>query len=326
MSGVVRLGVLGCSEIADRRALPAVAASPLVETAAVASRDPERARAFADRHGGRPGTYEDVIKDPDVGAVYVSTPLALHGVWAGEALRAGKHVLCEKPLTGEPGSTGELVGAARASGLVLRENFTFLHHPRHRVLTGLLDDGRLGDLRTLSATFGIPHVPAGDIRLDPALGGGALNDVGVYPLRLAQALLPGPLQVVGATSWTDPASGVDVAGHVLLRNPAGVVADLDFGFRHRYRNRYALWTSTAWLELERAFTPPAGARAVVTIDEQDSSQDVVLPACDQFRESVEDFARAVLRGPEEESRWLDAAVETARLLDDVRRFAVQHKG
>ncbi|ANY10593.1 Gfo/Idh/MocA family protein [Pseudonocardia sp. HH130630-07] len=328
MTRPLRLGALGCSEIADRKALPAATSLGEIELVAVASRTRQRAAEFAERHGGRPTGYQELIDAPDVDAVYVSTPAALHHRWTAAALRAGKHVLCEKPLTDNLPDTEELAELAEARDLVLRENFAFLHHPQHTVVADLLRAGRLGSLRTFAATFGIPELPADDIRHSPELGGGALLDVGVYPVRAAQQLLEGPLTVVAATSQVDDRFGVDVSGHVLLHSADGVVADLDFGFRHRYRNRYRLWTSTASLEIDRFFTPPPDHRSLLRIEEQHTTDTVVVEPCDQFRESLRSFAHAATAGPDhrDERAWTAAARETARLLQEIRRVAVRLPG
>ncbi|MFR9727682.1 Gfo/Idh/MocA family protein [Saccharopolyspora sp. MS10] len=321
--GPLRLGVLGCSAIARRRTLPAIAEIPELTTTAVASRDPAKAAEFAARFGGTPTGYAELVEDPGVDAIYLSLPTALHHEWAARALRAGKHVLCEKPLTDRGERTGELTGLARERGLVLRENFAFLHHPQHAVVADLLAGGRLGEPRTFTATFGIPPLPASDIRYSPELGGGALLDVGVYPIRAAQLLLGAGLEVVGAALRIDRERGVDLAGHALLVSPGGVFADLEFGFQHTYRSRYGVWGSAAALALDRAFTPPVEHRPLLRIDEQDHAEERVLAPAHQFRESLAAFARTALDRDPGESAWLDAAEETARLVDAVRERAVR---
>lgn len=324
MSRRVRLGVLGCSAIARRRALPAAAEIPELEITAVASRDAAKAAEFADRFGGTATTgYAALLDDPEVDAVYLSLPTALHHEWTRRALRAGKHVLCEKPLTDRADRTRELTALARQRNLVLRENFAFLHHPQHRTVADLVADGRIGALRTFTATFGIPPLPDSDIRYDAALGGGALLDVGVYPIRAAQLLLGPGLALSGAVLRVDERRGVDLAGHALLVSPDGVFADLEFGFQHGYRSRYGLWGATGALGLDRAFTPPAEHRPLLRVDEQDHAEEFVLAAAHQFRDSIAAFARAVLDRAPDEPAWLDAAEETARLVEQVRAAAVR---
>ncbi|MBK1786595.1 Gfo/Idh/MocA family protein [Prauserella cavernicola] len=325
MSRRMSLATLGCSAIADNRALPAVGLVPDIALAAVASRSPEKAARFAEKYGTKAMTYDEVLEDPTIEAVYLSLPTGLHHEWTARALRAGKHVLCEKPLTTCIDQARELTGLAVERGLVLRENFTFLHHPQHTSVRSLLADGRFGAVRTFTASFGIPPLPASDIRYNAELGGGALLDLGVYPIRAAQFLLGDNLTVVGAVLRTDEATGLDLAGHVLLVSDNDVFADLEFGFQHAYRSRYAMWGSAATLTLDRAFTPPPQRQPLLRIDEQDHAEEIVLPAAHQFRSSFASFAEAVLQGwrQSEEQPWLRGAEETARLIDRIRREAVQ---
>ena len=325
MNQPVAWGVLGCSGIAERRMLPALHGIEGSRVAGVASRAPARAERFAAEHGGTAMSYEEMIDSSAIDAVYLSLPNSLHFEWAQRALRAGKHVLCEKPMTVSAEQTGELVALAAERGLLLRENFAFLHHPQHEVVRELVERGRLGRLRTFSSAFGVPSPRAGDIRYDPELGAGCLLDAGVYPIRAAQLMLGEGLTVAGATLRVDTETGVDMAGHALLVSENGVFADLEFGFQHAYRSRYALWGDAAQLSLERAFTPPAEHRPVLRLEEKDHAEEFTLDASHQFRDSLASFAGAVREGrtPEIERSWLRGARETARLVEAIQETAVR---
>ncbi|MEV0155423.1 Gfo/Idh/MocA family oxidoreductase [Micromonospora sp. NPDC050686] len=321
MRSVVRVGVLGCASIALRRTLPALVEAEGIELTAVASRDPAKARDVARRFGcAAGGGYDSLLERPDVDAVYVPLPTGLHAEWVGRALAAGKHVLSEKPLTVDPDTAQDLVDQAAKAGLWLMENFTFLHHSQHETVRRLVADGRVGTPRVFTARFGIPPLAPSDVRYRPDLGGGALLDVGVYPIRAAQLLLGAELQVVGAARRLDPARGVDVGGHALLCTPSGVTAELSFGFAHAYRSGYSLWGDRGRLTLDRAFTPPPTWQPVVRIDSQDRAEELTLPADHQFRNTLEVFARSILRkadfGPQGE-----AILRQARLVDQVRSSA-----
>ncbi|MET9845390.1 Gfo/Idh/MocA family protein [Streptomyces ossamyceticus] len=295
----VRLGLLGAADIAVRRILPAVSRAPGITLTAVASRDPDRAKALAAAYGADAlPDYRAVLADPHVDAVYVPVPAALHADWVRAALEAGKHVLAEKPLTTDPRTTAELVALARKSRLVLRENHLFVHHPQHRAVLDLIARGAVGEVRAVSAAFAIPPRPPADIRYRPDLGGGALLDVGVYPLRAAQLLLGPALRVAGAVLRTDPARGVDVGGAALLcRDADGATAHLTFGMEHRYTSRYEVLGSTGRLRLDHAFTPPPDHRPVLLLEGPDGVRRHELEPYDQCLGGVEAFARAV-RGVE----------------------------
>ncbi|MFF5448594.1 Gfo/Idh/MocA family protein [Streptomyces sp. NPDC012888] len=318
---VLRLGVLGCAEIARRRMLPAMAAHPAVELRAVASRSAARAAAAAAPYGARPVTgYERLLADPEVDAVYLPLPAALHAEWVGAALDAGKHVLAEKPLTLEPARTRALLERARALGLVLRENVMFVHHGQHAVVRRLLADGAIGEPRSLHAAFTVPAPADGDIRYDPGLGGGCLADIGLYPVRAAVHLLGPELDVAGAVLSSAPGRRVETSGAALLRRADGVVAQLSFGMEHAYRSRYEVWGSEGRITVDRAFTPAADHRPALLLERASGTETLALPAEDQVAASVGAFAAAVRGlpgGPADEA----ALLAQADLLSSIRRAA-----
>ncbi|GAB3258860.1 Gfo/Idh/MocA family protein [Kineosporia babensis] len=317
----VRVGVLGCASIALRRMLPAMQETRQIEIVAVASRDADRAVQFATRFGcaGVVG-YDALLARDDVEAVYIPLPSGLHAHWAARALAAGKHVLSEKPLTGEQAVAEQLVQQARSQNLRLTENFMFLHHHQHRAVRDLLAAGRIGRLQVFSASFGIPQLPAQDVRYNPSLGGGALLDVGVYPLRAASYFLGGSLQVLGAVLRRDPVTGVDVAGHVLLTTPEGISAELSFGFEHAYRSGYSLWGSSGRLSLDRAFTPPPDLKPVIRLEQPAQTEELTLEPDHQFRNIAQSFAASVRQGTDPDGCGEDLIAQ-ARLIEQVQRQA-----
>lgn len=296
-AGVLRFGVLGCADIARRRVLPAMAAAPDIELAAVASRSPARAAETARAHGARPVSgYERLLADPDVDALYIPLPAALHAVWVEAALEAGKHVLAEKPLTTDPARTRALLERARRRKLVLRENVMFVHHGQHRAVGAMVGDGVIGELRSLHAAFTIPSPADGDIRFDADLGGGALSDVGLYPVRAAVHLLGPGLRVAGAVLRDAAGRGVETSGAALLRRADGVSAQLTFGMDDAYRSRYELWGSEGRITVDRAFTPPAGHRPRIVVEDAAGTRTVELAAEDQVAATLAAFTAAVRGG------------------------------
>ncbi|MFI0216935.1 Gfo/Idh/MocA family protein [Streptomyces lydicus] len=292
-----RIGVLGCADIALRRMLPALAAKPGIRVAAVASRDPAKARSFAVRFGcDAVDDYESLLARPDIDAVYLPLPTGLHAHWTLRALDAGKHVLVEKSATVTLAEAQDVVALARERGLALMENFAFVHHSQHAVARQRLRDGEIGELRVLQASFGIPPRPPSDIRYRRELGGGALLDVGAYPLRAALMYLGDDVQVIGAVLRSAPDHEVDTAGSVLLASPDGVTAELSFGFEHGYRSHCALWGTRGRLVLGRPFTPSTTDRPDLRLSRQDHLQQFVLDADDQFGNTAAAFA-ALARGP-----------------------------
>lgn len=292
----VRVGVLGCADIAWRRTLPAMLAVPEIELSVVASRSAAKADRFAERFGGVPVEgYEKVLADPAIDAVYLPLPVHLHSLWTERALTAGKHVLVEKPLAGNAADTRRMLALARDRGLVLYENFMFLHHSQHAAVARLVSEGAIGELRNFDSVFTIPPRPPGDIRYDPDLGGGALLDIGLYPIRAAMMLV-GELDVVGAVLCRDPDRGTVLSGSVLASAAGGVAVTATFGMEHSYRTGYVLSGSTGRISSERVFTPPDSHQPVLRIDRQDHREEIVLPADTQFINVLRRFAAAVRHG------------------------------
>ncbi|MDC0772600.1 Gfo/Idh/MocA family protein [Streptomyces sp. HD] len=319
-SRALRMGVIGCADIAERRMIPSMLRQPLVDLVAVASRDAGKAARFAARFGcAGVGSYEALLDRDDIDAVYLPLPPPLHAPWIEKALAAGKHVLCEKPLAATLGEAERAVRAAQETGLLLMESFMFLHHRQHEEVRGLVASGAIGELRSFSCDFAFPPLPREHSRY-LARSGSALLEVGVYPIRAAQFVLGPGLEIVGAQLKRDPERDADVSGSALLCLPDGVSAHLTFGLEHSYRCTYALWGSEGRLVLDRAFTPPDALRPTVRIERQDGVREHTFAADRQFVNIVGHFAHTVLSGGPFASQYT-AILRQARLVEAVGRQA-----
>ncbi|MEE4361195.1 MAG: Gfo/Idh/MocA family oxidoreductase [Pseudomonadales bacterium] len=184
-SGALRFGMLGCARITPAALVYPAESMNEVVLACVGARDPVRARAFAAEHRIErvAEDYRAVVEDPEVDAVYIPLPITLHRPWALAALAAGKHVLCEKALTCNAAEARQLAEAATRADRVLMEAFHYRYHPLFERVRTLLGQGAIGTLRRIEGRFCVPHIPEGDIRMDFATGGGALMDLGCYPVH-----------------------------------------------------------------------------------------------------------------------------------------------
>lgn len=313
-----RIAVLGCADIAWRNVLPAMSAVEDVRIVALASRSKAKAEKFAGRFGGEPVEgYERAIQRCDVDAVYLTLPTGLHHTWAARALEAGKHVLVEKPLTAGLTDTEELVGLARKRGLALMDGFQFLHHAQHSAVRKMIDQGRIGELREFTAVFGIPPRPDDDIRYRPELGGGALLDVGVYTVRVAQLFLGAELTVLGSLLRRDTRRGVEIGGAALLVSSDGIPAHLSFSFEASYRSSYALWGSEGSLVVDRAFTPPPTFRPAIRLQSQGATEEIFLEPDNQSANMVRAFVRSLRQGADLESSG-ENLIRHAAVVDLIR--------
>ncbi len=224
----VRWGILSTARINDL-VLAGARKSDRVQMVAVGSRDRARAEAYAHGHGleRAHGSYQELVDDPEIEAVYISLPNAFHAEWSIRALRAGKHVLCEKPLTRHAHEAEEAFDVAEHEGRLLMEGFMWRHNPQVRRLEGLIADGAVGDVGLIRAVHSFTADDPRDIRLLTELDGGSLMDVGCYCVHAARHLAGEPERVYGEPVRN--ADGVDVRFAATMLFPGGVVAQLSSG-------------------------------------------------------------------------------------------------
>lgn len=314
------IGIIGCADIAVRRAIPAIRESPF-RLSAIASRSAAKAEDAASRAGCAAVVgYERLLEMPEIEAVYIPLPNSEHARWARRALEAGKHVLIEKPAVSSRRTALELTELAESSGLAVMENFAFLRHPQHDRAQALVADGAIGELRSFTGSFGIPPTDPSGIKYQAELGGGSLWEVGCYPVRAAQAYLGASARVVGASLSHDTALGVDTSGSALLCDDAGATANCSFGLSHSYRSTYDVWGSEGRLILEWAFTPAHTARPVLRLQQRDVETTTTMPACDQFVGVFQTFHDAVL-DPARRATHRQDMVRQATLMEQIKDHA-----
>lgn len=315
----MKLGILGAADIAFRRFLPALRKCPDITYAGVASRTPEKAARFLEAYGGRSyPSYDALLADESIDAVYVPLPPALHYGWGKKVLDAGKHLFLEKPFTVDAEQTGALIDAARKRGLMVYENYAFIHHAQLAKIREMAADGTLGGLRLLRASFGFPMRGGGDFRYRRDLGGGALLDCGGYPLRLALELLGGTARVVHSRLERPEGHEVDLYGSVVLSNDDGLCFQAAFGMDNAYQCRLEVWGSKMLLTAPRIFTAGADFCPSLILRSSVDERRVELEADDQFLHAIEFFASGVLdRGVREQT--MRTIARQAELTSDVRR-------
>ncbi len=220
----LRWGILSTAGIATEKAIPGFQRASRCEVVAIGSRDVERARAVADRHGIARvhGSYERLLADPEVDAVYVPLPNHLHAEWTLAAARAGKHVLCEKPLAMTAADAERMIEGCRAEGVTLMEAFMYRLHPSWVAVRELVAAGRIGRLTAVSSWFSYYNDDPANIRNIRAYGGGALFDIGCYSVNLSRMLFGSEPTRVEASILRDAASGVDVLTSGVLEFGNGI--------------------------------------------------------------------------------------------------------
>ena len=294
MSQRLRIGILGCARIVRRSIAGALKNHPSATWHGLAGRDAATAAAWAHEFGlpKHYGSYEALVTDPEIDAVYLPLPNELHRPWALAAAAAGKHVLCEKPLALDVADAECIVEDCRAAGVVLMEAFMWRHHPRVALARHMIADGKLGALRFVKMDFSFP-IDLGDWRLDAARGGGALYDLGCYGINISRLFTGAePPEVHARARYRSP--GVDMSLGMQLTFPDGVQALLDASFECPNRNRFELIGTQGMLEFLEGVLPQLES----TIHyKTDSGTEVIrIPAADQYAEMISCFVRSVAAG------------------------------
>ncbi|HEX5469756.1 MAG TPA: Gfo/Idh/MocA family oxidoreductase [Gaiellaceae bacterium] len=316
MADAVRWGFLSTARV-NRHLLAAAEKSGRAEIIAVASREAGRAEAYAAEYGiGRAyGSYEKLLADPEVEVVYVSLPNSLHVEWSLRALAAGKHVLCEKPLTRSTVEAEQVFDAAERAGRVLMEGFMWRHSPQTAKLVQLVQGGVIGRLRLVRATFSFPVEGRRNIRLDPALDGGALMDIGAYGVSASRLLGGEPERVYGEHVIGD--TGVDVLFSGILRFPRGLIAQIDTGMELPRRDGLEVVGTEGSLVIP---DPWLARRLVLHLRRGESREEIALAPADPYRLELENMCAAV-RGEAEPLLGRDDSVGQARVLEALARSA-----
>jgi D-xylose 1-dehydrogenase (NADP+, D-xylono-1,5-lactone-forming) len=318
----LRLGLLSTARINDA-IIAAAATSDSVEVAAVASRDAGRAAAYAaERSIPRShGSYEELLADDGVDAVYVSTPNGLHAPWTRRALEAGRHVLCEKPIDEDPDVVDGLHALAAERGLVVTEAFMWRHLPQTTALCDLLAQGAIGELRLVRIWSGFMLERDGDPRLDPSQQGGALMDVGCYCVGAARLIAGEPESVTAqCVRQGGRADAVDMRVAATMRFPGPVLAHFDCAFDLPLGFGLHVVGSEASLEVD---DPWFGVVPGIRVRAADGSvQEVGVQTVDPYRAQLEDFAGAIA-GTHDARIGRAEAVGQARTLQALLR-AMRH--
>lgn len=325
MVEALRVGIFGTGGIAQRAMVEPAALVDGVSVVAVGSRDPQRARDFADRHDlAAASDYAGVMANPDVDLVYVALPPTVHARWAVAALEAGKHVLCEKPLSANGSDARAIADAARANGRSAFVGFHYRLHSSTRRLLEVLQSGALGEVESIDIDFSIPHfvVKPGNIRLDGDLGGGAVMDVGCYALDLLRAAWGDGRIVSASAKLYDGDPRVDLETDFVVELDAGVTARVRASFIGDDAGRMEMTVdgTKAALRATSVIVPQWGATLQVRAGDDLLVDEKAREGESSYVAQLEHLVE-VLRDGGSSPLAAESAVRTMELVDDVYRAA-----
>jgi predicted dehydrogenase len=323
---LVRWGILGAANIAVEKVIPAMMRSTRSRVVAIASRDEAKAVAAARRLGipRAYGSYESLVADREIDAIYNPLPNHLHVPWSIRAAEAGKHVLCEKPIALSAAEATELRAARDRTGVLVGEAFMVRTHPQWRETHRLVESGRVGDLRLVSGHFSYYRRDPADIRSRPEFGGGALMDIGCYPVTLSRWLFDAePVEVI-AQIERDPDFGVDRLVSALMRFPNGQATFACSGQLVPYQ-RMQIYGTRGRIEVEIPFNAPPDRPCRIFLDDGRAlggvaAETIEFPAVDQYTLQADEFSEAIL-GTGSVPVSIDDAVANMAVIDALFRSA-----
>lgn len=301
MSDKIRWGILSTANINDALIEP-IRRAGRSELVGVASRSQAGAEAYA-REKGIPkayGSYEALLADPDIDVIYNPLPNTLHREWTVKAAEAGKHVLCEKPITPTLAELDEIEAAAEANQVTVFEAFMYLHHPQTRQLKEMIMSGKLGDLQLIDSWFGyyLPRENTDNIRLYPELAGGCMWDVGVYPNSLAVVMAHAGAPVEVWASQLKGETGVDVSMVAQLKFSNGIMAQISSGFRSAFREGIQVTGSEGRVWIAEPWKPHLSGQGthIVFVGLDGQEETIPIPHSDPYQHEVEAMEACVLDG------------------------------
>lgn len=318
MTEKIRWGILSTANIGKKRVIPAMQQTRNGVVAAVASRSLDKAQAFAAATGipKAYGSYEDLLADPEIDAIYNPLPNSEHAIWSIRCAEAGKPVLCEKPLASDAAEAQRMVDAFAERGIPFAEAFMYRFHPQTVQVREMVASGAVGRLTTVQSSFTFTISNEVNIRLNQSLAGGALMDVGCYCVNVMR-LMTGeePLQA-SALAQVGESSGVDETLAGVLAFPSGVVGHFDCGLRSHRTHTYEIRGTEGRILVESAFTMEPHEQPVIRWWRGNEYQEIIMPAVNHYTLMAEDFADALLLNRPPRFPGQDG-VENMRVLDQL---------
>lgn len=319
----IRIGVLGCANIAHRSVIPAILSLPeQFELVAIASRTKDKAAQFAQEFNCEAiASYEQIIERQDIDALYIPLPTGLHKEWINKALSSGKHVYAEKSIAFSFADAQEMVENAKQHNVALMEGFMFQYHSQNLKVKEMLNSGAIGDVRYFTGSFGFPPFPDADnFRYDKVVGGGAIYDACGYPVRAAFYLLGDSLKVQGAAVQYDASRESSIFGSAFLQGDNGIGAAISFGFDNYYQCNYQIWGSKGKITANKAFTPKIDQATTLTWEHDYQTEVIDCAADNHFAKAMMEFYH-IITNPDNRSRHYKEILQQSEALESIAELS-----
>ena len=317
MKKVIRIGILGCSDIAARKVIPALKGCKNALLTGISSRSSKKAECWSKDLGVKAYTYEGLLYSKDIDMVYISLPNSFHKEWGIKAVENGKHVLCEKPLAIDLASTEEMVEAARRNKKYLFESFMYLHHPQHSEVKRISKKGTIGKPVIFRSSFGFSFQDTNNFRLKKELGGGAFLDIAGYPISAMRFFFDcEPIRCAGFQKINDAKLNISGTLSILMEN--GVIGQISYGFNQSYECFYKIVGTSGSIFLDRCYTTPETLESTILIKAGNDEKTININKANHFTLMIDDFCRKIIDLESREDIYSDL-VRQARAMELIRK-------
>ena len=319
MDNKISIGIIGCSTIAKSSTIPAILKSSNCKLAFVGSRSNDKAKKVAHEFGcEKYGSYEDVLDDDSVDAVYISTPVGTHEEWVIKSAQTGKHILCEKSSTTSFESAKKMIRVCKENKVRLMEGFMFRFHPSHHRVKELINKGTIGNIFSFSSKYGFPSISKDNIRYDKSLGGGILNDAGCYPINASRMLFGSEPEEILCSMIIDKEKEVDTKATIFMNFSDGRHSQSAVGYDLFYQSIYSLWGSKGSLSLTRAYNVPPDMHVTLEVNTNNFQEKISVDTADHFQLMINSFCDELQNTSSTQYNFEEDLLNQARVMEAAR--------
>jgi predicted dehydrogenase len=325
MKSKIKFGIIGCSSIARKSTIPAIINSKNSVLEMIGSRSISKAKKFAKEFDcSKFGSYDDVLNNQNIDAVYISLPMSMHEEWSIKAAKSKKHILCEKSATLSYNSAKKIVKECKKNNVKIMENFVFKFHPQHKKFLELIKKNTIGDIHTFSSKYGFNlSCSKKNFRFNKKFGGGVLNDVGCYLISASMFIFKDIPISIFCNLETNNKLNIDIRGSILLTFPKNKSALLAFGYHNYFQSTYDVWGTKGLIKVERAFNITKDMKPIISLNQNDKIKKIIIPTANQFQLTIDNFC-AKIKNNTKTYNFEKEFLNQALIMDAARKSSAQN--
>ena len=313
----LKIGVLGCSRVAEKYFFPYISSSKIAELDFIGSRSISKAEEWSKKYNCKNfGNYTDAI-NADLDLIYISLPISMHEEWSIKAAESGKHVLCEKSSTDSFNSAKKILKSCKNNNVRILEALAFRFHPQHTKIKQIIND-ELKEIQNFYGIFGFPPPPQNDIRWNNKLGGGVLNDVSCYPICASRLIFQNEPISVSSNLEFDKKLSVDKSTNASILFPNDKTAFISSGFNNYYQSKYSVWGSDSKITTKRAYSVSRDYETSIFLHKNDEISEIKITPADQFGLMFESFCNTIENNITNPYNFEEDLLNQAKLMESIR--------